>query len=394
MPDSSTVPRSELDIFTDEFMADPYPAFRDLRDVGGVVHLDALDLWAVPRYAEARHILASWEQFCSADVALNEQCNAYVGDGILRADPPLHDQLRNVLASRLAPRALRKLEADINARARALVEPLVSRGSFEAISELVRRFPLEIVADLIGLPLAGREELLGLLDANFNFFGPDNARLRESAPKLGELMEYMMSTATRQSLAEGSMGRAVYEAADAGQIPEESAPTLVLTYVTAGIDTTVHALGHAIWLLAEHPEQWDLLRQDRSLIPQAFREVLRFESPMQVFGRTVRTDWVVDGVTVPAGDRLAVLFGAANRDERNWKDPDRFDIRRDNVEHLAFGYGLHVCAGQALARMEGAAILTALLDSVSRLEAGEPARHFNNVLRGLESLPVQVVASA
>ncbi|RYH71216.1 MAG: cytochrome P450 [Alcaligenaceae bacterium] len=393
MADAETIPRSDLDIFTDEFMANPYPAFRGLRDAGAVVRMDAFDVWAVPRYAEARHVLGSWEQFSSADIAFNEQCNAYVGDGILRADPPLHDRLRNVLASRLAPRALRKLEADINRRARDIVDPLVSRQSFDAVSELARRFPLEIVADLIGLPEAGRDQLLELLDANFNCFGPDNARTRESAPKLGDLIEYVMTTATREKLAENSMGRAVFEAADAGQIPAESAPWLVMTYVTAGIDTTVHALGHAVWLMSEHPEQWESLRQNRSLIPQAFREVLRYESPIQVFGRTVTADWVVGDVTVPAGDRLAVLYGSANRDERRWNDPDRFDIGRDNMEHLAFGYGLHGCAGQALARMEGAAILGALADTVSRIESDEPVRHFNNVLRGLESLPVKVIAA-
>jgi cytochrome P450 len=112
-----------------------------------------------------------------------------------------------------------------------------------------------------------------------------------------------------------------------------------------------------------------------------------------VFGRTARTDWEVGDITVPAGSRLAVLFGSANRDERKWTDPDRFDIRRENIEHLAFGYGLHGCAGQALARIEGEAILRALLGKVSRIEADQPVRHFNNVLRGLASLPVTVVAN-
>ncbi len=323
-------------------------------------------------------------------MALNDQFNQYIGDGIIRAAPPLHDQQRSVLASRLAPRALRKIQPDIDRRAQEVVSALVGQGDFDAVTDLARRFPLEIVADLIGLPQQGRERLLDLIDANFNCFGPDNTRTRESGPKLGELAGYVMANATRETLAENSMGAAVYEAVDAGYVPADAAPWLVMTYVTAGIDTTVHAIGHAIWLLAEYRDQWDALRADPSLVPGAFREVLRYESPIQVFGRTATVDWTVDDVTVPAGARLAVLLGCANRDERKWKDPDQFDIRRHNFDHLGFGYGLHACAGQALARIEGEAILRALINNVAHIEAGQPVRHYNNVLRGLESLPVRV----
>lgn len=391
MPSLATSPRSDADIFSEKVMADPYPVYRELRDAGPVVHLERSDVFAVARYEEARQVLGDWESFSSADVALNEQFNQYIGDGILRADPPLHDQLRNVLAARLAPRALRDLAPDITRRAELLVERLVAKGSFDAVTDLARWFPVEVVGDLIGLPREGRERLLPLLDANFNCFGPENARTLASVPQLPELAEYVMTSATRGALTEGSMGRAVYDAVDAGEIPEAVAPWLVMTYVTAGMDTTVHAIGHTIWLLAEHPDQWDVLRADPALVPQAFREVVRYESSVQVFGRTARVDWNVGDVTVPAGSRLAVLYGSANRDERKWPDADRFDITRNNLDHLGFGYGLHGCAGQALARLEGEAILRALLRRVSRIEAGEPVRHFNNILRGLDSLLVTVV---
>lgn len=391
MQSIATTPRSDVDIFSDDVMAAPYPVFRELRDAGPVVHLDRFDVYAVPRYEQARHVLGNWESFSSADIALNDDFNNYMSDfSILRSDPPLHDAMRNTLAANLARRALRAQEAAISQRARDIVGRLVEQGSFDAVTDLARRFPVEIVGDLIGLPRDGREDLLRMADANFNCFGPDNERTRESFPQLATMADYVLVGAVRENLAEGSMGRAVYEAADAGAIPAQAAPWLVMAYVTAGMDTTVNALGHAVWLMAEHPDQWELLRTDRSLVPQAFREVLRYESPVQAFGRTVRTDWTVDDVTLPAGSKLAVLFGSANRDERRWPDPDRFDITRSNVEHLAFGYGLHGCAGQALARIEGEAILNALLDTVTRIEADAPVRHFNNVLRGLESLPVTV----
>lgn len=392
MQSTATIPSSDVDIFSNEIMAAPYPAFRELRDAGPVVHLDRFDMYAVPRYQEVRHVLGAWESFSSADIAFNDDFNRYMSDySVLRADPPLHDAMRSTLAAQLARRALREQEPEINRRAKRIVAALVERGSFDAVGDLARRFPVEIVGDLIGLPKDGREDLLRMIDANFNCFGPDNERTRDSFPKLAKVAEYVLRSASRENLAEGSMGRAVFEAADAGTIPAQAAPWLVMAYVTAGMDTTVNALGHSVWLMAEHPDQWELLRADRSLVPQAFREILRYESPVQAFGRTVRTDWTVEDVTLPAGTKLAVLYGSANRDERRWTGPDRFDITRDNLEHLTFGYGLHACAGQALARIEGEAILNALLDSVSRIEAGTPVRHFNNILRGLESLPVTVV---
>lgn len=390
MTNMDTMPRSDVDLFSEEVMDDPYPVYRQLRDAGPVVYLEGLDVWAVARYEQARHVLGDWEAFSSADLALNDQFNQYIGDGVIRAAPPLHTRLRKVLAAQLAPRAMRDLRPDIAARAKNLVDNLVDQGSFDAVTDLARRFPLDLVADLIGLPQSGRERLIDLVDANFNCFGPDNARTRESGPKLGELAGYVMANARPDALAEGSMGRAIFDAVDAGKVDAADAPWLVMTYVVAGVDTTVHAISNAIWLLGQHPDQWDSLRADTALIPQAFREVLRYESPVQMFGRTATVDWAVDGITVPADSRLLVLFGSANRDERKWDDPDRFDIRRTGRDHLAFGYGPHRCAGEALADVEGESILSALAENVTRIEVGQPVRHYNNVLRGLESLPVTV----
>jgi cytochrome P450 len=389
----TTAPRSNVDLFSEKVMAAPYEIYRELRDLGPAVYLERFDVFAVPRYEHARYVLGDWESFSSADIAFNQPFNDRLDGSILSADPPRHDILRGVLAARLALRAMRQLASDIQRRADKIIDGLVARGTFDAVGDLARRFPVDVVGDLIGLPRDGRDELLELIDANFNCFGPENNRTHTSRALQPKLVEYLTTRATREALSDGSMGQAVYDAVDAGQLPAESAPQLMTTYVTAGMDTTVHAVGHAVWLLAEHPDQWEALRSDPAREPQAFREVLRYESPVQIFGRGVRADWTVGDITVPAGARLAVLYGSANRDERKWSDPDRFDVTRANIGHIAFGYGLHGCAGQALAQLEGEAILRALVRRVSRLEAGEPVRHFNNVLRGLESLPVTVAAS-
>jgi len=170
-------------------MSDPYPVFRELRDAGPVVYLDRHDVFAVARYQEARQVLGDWKSFSSADIALNKQFNEYVGQGIIRADPPIHDALRGVLSAKLAPRAIRDLAPDIAQRADKIVDRVIAQGSFDAVQDLAQRFPVEIVGDLIGLPTRGREQLLGLIDANFNCFGPENERTFASLPKLQHLAE-------------------------------------------------------------------------------------------------------------------------------------------------------------------------------------------------------------
>jgi cytochrome P450 len=164
----------------------------------------------------------------------------------------------------------------------------------------------------------------------------------------------------------------------------------MVAYLVAALDTTVNTLSASIWYLARNPEQWQLLRDDPELAGNAFEEALRIETPLVFFARTARTDTTFDEVTIPAGARVLVMFASANRDERRWQDPDRFDIRRKTTGHLGFGYGIHGCAGQGLARLEGQAILAALARRAKSIEVGEPVREYNNVIRGLKSLPAVV----
>jgi cytochrome P450 len=162
----------------------------------------------------------------------------------------------------------------------------------------------------------------------------------------------------------------------------------MIDYMAPSLDTTISGVGNAIWLFARHPDQWDIVRDDPSLIPQAINEVLRLESPVQGFSRLATRDHAVDGTPVEAGSRIVVLFGSANRDERRWEAPETFDVRRRAAEHLAFGYGPHACVGNLLARLEIRALLTALARRVRRIEIVSEKRRLNNVLRGFETLEV------
>lgn len=393
---TTMAPESAADLFSDDVLTDPYPTLADLRAAGPVVWLSTLDVFVLPRYAEARAALGDHATFSSAQgVALNEAANAIRRSGsasssLIVSDPPRHTQLRSVLAERLAPKALRKLRADIEGRADELVEEVVGRGSFDAVRDLAEPFPVNVVADLIGLPREGRDKYLLWADGAFNAAGPDNERTQRGVPLLKEQLEYLTSVATRDRLTPGSMGAAIFEAADRGDIESDTILPLLSAYLTAGMDTTMNAIGHAVWLFGRHPDQWEKVHENPDLIPGAFNEILRIETPAQTFSRVATTDHDAWGVTIPKGARVSIHNGSANRDERKWADPERFDVTRDAADHLAFGYGIHGCAGQGLARLEGHAIIAALVRRVARFEVGEVERRINNVARGLASCPVAV----
>jgi len=161
-------------------------------------------------------------------------------------------------------------------------------------------------------------------------------------------------------------------------------------YMAPSLDTTIFAITSAVWLFAQHPDQWDLVRENPSLIPAAMNEVLRMEAPIQDFSRLAISDYNMDGVSIPAGSRAIAFYGAANRDEREYPDPDRFDVRRGPANHLAFGTGPHVCVGVYLARMEMTALFTALARRVRRFSLGDTERALHNILRGFTKLDVAV----
>ncbi|WP_200933868.1 MULTISPECIES: cytochrome P450 [unclassified Rhodococcus (in: high G+C Gram-positive bacteria)] len=241
---------TDIDLFSGENLTDPYPIYRRLRDTGASVWVSALECWAVPRYDDVRASLQDWETYSSAQgVGMNDDINELSGGTVLASDPPLHDQLRGVLADRLGPRAIRSLSGPIREQADALVESLVERGTFDAVTDLARVFPPTIIADLVGLPGEIRPQLLEWGDAVFNTLGPLNDRSMNVMPVVGDQFQWLYSL-DGSELREGSMGRAIFDAADAGLISRESAPALLSAYTSASMDTTVNALGSAVALFA------------------------------------------------------------------------------------------------------------------------------------------------
>jgi len=203
------------------------------------------------------------------------------------------------------------------------------------------------------------------------------------------MREYTL-TATPDKLRPGSWAATLYEAGEQGVIPRTLCPVLMRDYLGPSLDTTIFATSNLILLFGQNPDQWDIVRDDPSLILNAINECVRLESPIQSFTRRLLADHHVDGVQIPKGGRALVMYASANRDERKWDQAERFDVRRKVGEHVGFGHGIHTCAGMHLARMEMQVLLLALTKRVRSFEIGAPMRAKNNVLRGLEHLPVKV----
>ncbi|KAA9166539.1 cytochrome P450 [Amycolatopsis acidicola] len=387
----SAIPVSDVDLYTEQARVDPYEIYSGLRALGPVVYLSRYDLFALPRYDEVRAALMDWEVFSSArGVFVDPVVNRQLEGITLCSDPPEHTAMRSVLGRPLRADRMREVTPRIEAEADRVVRRLVGRGGFEVVAELSEYLPMTVVSDLVGLPGQGRAKMLEWAEAIWNTQGPADERAEAAGPAVGEFLAFADKDAVPGNIAPDGWAAQLYAAADRGEIPREKCPVMLLDYITPSLDTTILAITSTVALFARNPDQWDLLRGDRSLIPHAINESLRLESPVPQFSRVLTEDHEVGGVPLAAGSRVALLFGSANRDERHYPDPARFDITRRPSDHLAFGRGEHVCVGMHLARLEMSALLERLADQVARFEIRDSRPMINNGLRGLGRLDVTV----
>lgn len=390
-----TVPVSELDPFSIAFFEDPFPVHQQLRSLGPVFYLRKYGVYGVARYEQVHRVLSDWESFCSsrgvglADFAKEKPWRA--PSLVLEKDPPEHDRARKILAKILSPVTVKQLRASFEEAAERKVEELLARGRFDGIADLAEAYPMSVFPDAIGLPAEGREHLLPYAGLAFNAFGPPNRLREEAISKATPHINYVTEQCRRENLSNDGFGAQVHAAVEAGQLTSEEAVLLVRSLLTAGIDTTVNGIGAALYCLARFRDQWEALRAQPQSARNAFEEAIRFESPVQTFFRTTTKDVQFADAVIPEGSKVLMFLAAANRDERKWEAPDRYDISRVTSGHVGFGAGIHMCVGQLVARLEGELILSALARRVKRLTiCGEPVRAFNNTLRGLRSLPLEI----
>ena len=387
------VPVYRPDIYATDAIVDPYPHYARLRELGRVVWLPKQRAYALPRFAECKAVLRDDETFISGSgVALNRFANRLSRGTTLNSDGAEHDQRRKLVAHRMLPRALREISDGVDEQAAQVVQAAIGKGEIDGVTDLACALPLAVVPDLVGWPRDQRHDLLAWGGATFDALGPLNRHWVRSLLSSVQMLRFARRVVRRRSMIEGSLGHDVLIAADHGKLSHRACPPLMVDYVAPSLDTTISAISSALHLFAMFPEQWEILKGDPGLIPNAVNEIVRYESPLRAFSRKAIQDTTISGTPIPAQSRVLVIYASANRDEREWEQPDRFDIRRDANRQLGFGHGSHACAGQGLARLETAAMLRALVERVDRIElTAPPAWAINNIIRRHERLPLKLI---
>lgn len=393
MKTPNDVPVYRADLYSESAIRDPYPHYAAMRALGPVVWLPKQKLYALSRYAEVKAVLRDDDTFrSSGGVALNTISRTIGRRSFLMLDGAEHDRVRKLTAHRLIPRGLRPLQTQIDDLAEETVRGAVANGGVDGVRDIALRLPLQVVPDLVGWPERDREHLVKWAGATFDLLGPFNSLAVRSSGNVLSMLAFVHRLARRRNVIPGSMAHEVVQAIEDGAMKRSQLPSVFIDYLAPSIDTTASAIAAALWLFARNPDQWQILQRDAARIPNAVNEIIRMESAVRAFGRRAERDTEIEGIRIPAGSRVLVMFASANRDDRVWSDPDRFDITRDASRQLGFGHGVHACAGQGLARMETEAMLRSLLRHVDRIELdGAPELALNNVIRRFETLPLHLV---
>lgn len=384
-----------IDPFDEAFLANPYAYHDLLRDAGPVVWLEALGCYAMARFEEVQAALRDHAGFASGrGVGLADfghETPWRPPSLLLEADPPIHDRTRGLMNRIVNLVDLKSRREDWTRKADALVALLAERRQFDAVEDLSEAFPMAVFPDMIGVPTEGREALLPYARATSNAFGPRNAVFEEGDREAASALDWIAQACKRQNLSSDGWGAKVYAAADDGLCTEEEAERLVRSFLSAGVDTTVNGIGHLMLAFATHPEEWKKLRDNPTLIKRAFEESLRWDSTVQTFFRTTTRSIEIGGTIIPENKKVLLFLAAANRDPRKWDRPEDFMIERSASGHVGFGFGIHQCLGQMVARQEAEVIFQILVERFKTIRlSGPPVRRLNNTLHALRSMPVEV----
>ena len=387
----SNIAVCDEDVFSHEAVRNARAVDDRLRELAPAVKLTRENITMLGRYEHVSEGLRDWRTFSSTSRPWHDP-NSVRPEILLTDDPPKHTGVRAVIAAALSPRALAKMSDAFKVDANALIESLRERSGekIDAVAAITQAFVYKVLPDALGLPVKGREHLYAFGHMVWATMGPMNALFQEAMVDTGPVIEWAQACCRRENLTPDSLGMEMYKAADRGEITAAEAELLVGILLSAAADTTVMTMATAIQAFCEFPDQYALLRSDPTLIRSAFDESLRWDSPSRMAGRIAMRDVEIDGVVIPKGERCGLMFAAANRDPRKWKDPERFDIRRDHRAHLGWGYGVHACVGRVLALLEADALLGAIVKNIERFEAaGEPEPWMTTIGHGPAKLPVR-----
>jgi cytochrome P450 len=394
---------TDSDVYYDpydfEIDSDPYPVWRRLRDERPLYYNERYDFYALSRFEDVQKCLVDWRTYISSKGTLLELIKADIdlGSGsLIFDDPPYHDLHRGLLSRVFTPRKMNAIEPKVREFCARALDPLVGSGGFDFIRDLGAQMPMRTIGMLLGIPEQDQEAIRDRIDEGLKltqgempdveaFAGRDNP-----GEMFADYIEWRSQHPSDDLMTE--LLEAEFEDHDGTRrrLTRDEVLTYVNMLAAAGNETTTRLIGWTGKVLAEHPDQRRDLVEDRSLVPNAIEELLRFEPPSPVQARYVTRDVEHHGQVVPEGSALLLLNASGNRDERKFDDPDRFDVHRKVDQHLAFGYGIHFCLGAALARLEGRVALDEVLQRFPEWEVDwdNAVQARTSTVRGWEKLPV------
>jgi beta-dihydromenaquinone-9 omega-hydroxylase len=389
-------PRTEFDPLDPDVLADPYPGYAQLLEGAPVHYCPRWSVWVIPRHEDVREAARAHDRLSSAESVTRLRARIPM---MLTSDRPEHARLRRIVAPAFTHEGLERWRPEVERLARDAVGEMVSTGTTDVVSRLAAPLPVAVIAKVLGIPQSRLPQFREWSDRAVEGFAvePGPGSLRSSIGVLGATVRLhaffrRQFEARRDAPGDDVLSRLMTQADE--PLTEKELFWFALMLLVAGNETTTNLIGTMLLSLARHPDQYERLRAHPTLIPGAVEEALRHTSPIQGMYRTARVDYAVGQATIPAGGRVLLLFGAANRDPRKYGEPDRFLVDRNPSDHLAFGAGIHFCLGAHLARMEAVAVLEELVPKASALEvAGEPVWRRNPNLRGLDFLPLKLGAA-
>jgi hypothetical protein len=390
----------EYDPYVYQVHEDPYPVYRALRDEAPVYRNEALGFWALSRHADVAAAFKDVETFSSRHgVSLDRDvfhANADATMSFLAMDPPRHTRMRSLVSRGFTPRRVSELEPRIREIAREHLDACAPRGGCDFIADFAGKLPMDVISELLGVPAADRPMLRAWADQVVHRDEGMRGLPPAAAQAALKMVQYFteMVAASRRTPRDDLTGALLSAEIDGDRLSDREIIGFLFLMIVAGNETTTKLLGNAVYWLSRNPEQREKVRGDPALIPLWVEETLRYDNSTQALARLVARDVELHGEKLRAGEKVVLLVGSANRDERVFPDPDRFDVLRNTQRSLAFGQGTHFCLGASLARLEGRVALEELERRLPGWEVelvGSVRVHSVNV-RGFAVLPIRFEA--
>jgi cytochrome P450 len=395
-------PGVRFDPTSAEILADPYPAFAQLRQKSPVLWHDELGMWLTFRHADASAVLRDrrlgriWRlRWPDEDLPAFTLLHVH---SLLENEPPTHTRLRRLVAAAFARGHVERLRPQVSQLAERLADAVADAGADGSPVDLLPLYaeplPVAVIADLLGIPERERAPLRPWSNAIVKMYeyGVTAEQRRAAERAAREYVDHTRALVAERRRRPGDdllSSLVAVRDADGSRLSEDELVATAILLAMAGHEATVNVVGNGVLALLRNPDQWARLVADPSLVPAAVEELIRYDSPLQLFERTAVADAEIGGVTVRAGEKIAALLGSANRDPDVFAAPDRLDMGRADNPHIGFGAGIHYCVGAPLSRVELQASLGTLVRRFPRLAlAGEPVRRPEFVIRGLRTLPV------